>query len=684
MKSLPILSVGVLLLFVLTSCGDKEAALARAEDEANRAQVAMEADAAAYAARIAEMDARSQALQAELAELQRTVLSRENADLQAKLSSIQQENTRLMTEAEAARLQGSTPQNQFGAQPQGTIPGSAYPRSGQTVTPPKYGQVTPHVYAPSTYAPPAPVRGGRAWQEPGVDYSMFYDGLSSHGQWLNLEGLGYGFRPRIASRPSWRPYQDGRWVWTNHGWAWDSAEPFGWACYHYGRWVQLSRHGWVWMPGREWAPAWVSWRSSGSHVGWAPLPPSRRRGSWIGDDCDAHYGLAPSHYVFIETRNFNRNTYAGSILPPSNVVQVFSQTINITNIAPVSINQPNVFINRGGPDRRWVEQRLGQAVPVVPVQVSGRLDQSISGLNPRGGGGHSLVAAPLPETGGLAVPPRQVAETIAQASIVDAWSQVPIEQKQDLQDLILKQVDVAESVQPGEKLPAMLNIPGVEAFQQAALERRIQEEKLASTAAATVPVPVPAQETSSITVPNPIPQVVETAEEEAARQAALMAKLEALRLEQAEAIQERATLVEDQAKLQESLAAVAAEKENEEKALREAETTAMTKQQQDLERQKAEALQAANEAEALRQEQEAAQRALAEQEAALAERERNARSEAETTALAKQREDLERQQAEAAQAAKEAETARQAAMATQEALEAEQLVATSQQGEAAR
>src|SRR2546423_9736807 len=30
------------------------------------------------------------------------------------------------------------------------------------------------------------------------------------------------------------------------------------------------------VPGDEWAPAWVSWRSSKDYVGWAPLPPEAR------------------------------------------------------------------------------------------------------------------------------------------------------------------------------------------------------------------------------------------------------------------------------------------------------------------------------------------------------------------------------------------------------------------------
>ena len=52
-----------------------------------------------------------------------------------------------------------------------------------------------------------------------------------------------------------------------------SDEPYGWATYHYGRWLYDDFQGWVWKPGVEWAPAWVGWRSNDDYIGWAPLGP---------------------------------------------------------------------------------------------------------------------------------------------------------------------------------------------------------------------------------------------------------------------------------------------------------------------------------------------------------------------------------------------------------------------------
>ena len=33
----------------------------------------------------------------------------------------------------------------------------------------------------------------------------------------------------------------------------------------------MATHGWYWIPGRTWGPAWVSWAVGGGYVGWCPL-----------------------------------------------------------------------------------------------------------------------------------------------------------------------------------------------------------------------------------------------------------------------------------------------------------------------------------------------------------------------------------------------------------------------------
>jgi len=113
------------------------------------------------------------------------------------------------------------------------------------------------------------------------EYRVFYDALVDYGDWVLIEPFGFVFRPRVSWN-QWMPFQDGFWAPTDaYGWVWISAEPFGWATYHYGEWLYDSYQGWVWIPGVEWMPGSVSWLLAGDYVGWAPLTPPNA--SSLGD-----------------------------------------------------------------------------------------------------------------------------------------------------------------------------------------------------------------------------------------------------------------------------------------------------------------------------------------------------------------------------------------------------------------
>jgi len=107
-----------------------------------------------------------------------------------------------------------------------------------------------------------------------ASYGMFYQKLDSYGEWRETNDYGYVWQPREAEQSrDWRPYTEGRWVYSDAGWTWVSDEPFGWAVYHYGRWAFSPAMGWMWLPGSVWAPAWVSWRWTDGYAAWCPLGP---------------------------------------------------------------------------------------------------------------------------------------------------------------------------------------------------------------------------------------------------------------------------------------------------------------------------------------------------------------------------------------------------------------------------
>jgi hypothetical protein len=116
-------------------------------------------------------------------------------------------------------------------------------------------------------APPGQQKEARGSRAPTLE--TFRAALSPFGTWERWTKQGWVWRPDVAA--DWRPYHDGQWIWTERGWSWSSNEPWGWATYHYGRWSFDASEGWAWIPGQEWAPAWVAWRFDPDVVGWAPL-----------------------------------------------------------------------------------------------------------------------------------------------------------------------------------------------------------------------------------------------------------------------------------------------------------------------------------------------------------------------------------------------------------------------------
>jgi hypothetical protein len=146
-----------------------------------------------------------------------------------------------------------------------------------------------------------------------VNAGIFYSPLSQYGEWVNCE-FGAGWRP-LHVRHDWRPYLDGRWVWSDYGWYWVSDEPFGWATFHYGRWLYDSYYGWIWIPGNDWGPAWVEWCYTDDYIGWAPLSPYAAFNINIGISF-SHHWRTPTHYWnFIPGRYFTTTRIIDHVQP---------------------------------------------------------------------------------------------------------------------------------------------------------------------------------------------------------------------------------------------------------------------------------------------------------------------------------------------------------------------------------
>jgi uncharacterized protein DUF6600 len=272
------------------------------------------------------------------------------------------------------------------------------------------------------FLPAAPT--ARAQTEVSIDF--FYNNLND-GNWVEVGDYGYCWQPSVAvSNSDWRPYADGYWAYTDVGWTWVSNEDFGWATYHYGRWVRLEDQGWMWVPGYEWGPAWVSWRTGGDYVGWAPLPPSREpvyEGRAITGHVDVEFDIGPTYYNFVDVRYIGEPVLRERIVPATQNITVISNTVNVTNIT-----YTNSTVYNYGPDYNQVSRYSVRPVQRLTLQRETDANFSV-GVTSRSvtkvEGQKLVIAAPLKiQRAAKTVAPKNVKTKIAQAKIEHGWSGV--------------------------------------------------------------------------------------------------------------------------------------------------------------------------------------------------------------------------------------------------------------------
>jgi hypothetical protein len=261
-----------------------------------------------------------------------------------------------------------------------------------------------------------------------VSIDFFYDSLGSGGNWVEVGDYGYCWQPTVAVSTGWRPYADGYWAYTDLGWTWVSYEDFGWATYHYGRWVRLRDRGWFWVPGREWGPAWVSWRTGGDYVGWAPLP-SRGGGELVYESgpitarVDIDFDIGPAYYNFVDVRYIGEPLLRERIYAPEQNVTYIRSTVNVTNITYSNSTYYNY-----GPDYNTLSRYSTRPIQRLTLQRESNADlnaavQSKSLMKVQG---DKLVVAapPVFQKPPSPIAPKVVKEKIQKPTMEHGWTAV--------------------------------------------------------------------------------------------------------------------------------------------------------------------------------------------------------------------------------------------------------------------
>ena len=139
-----------------------------------------------------------------------------------------------------------------------------------------------------------------------------FEELDRNGRWDQHPDYGPVWTP-LTVRGDWAPYRQGQWTWVRPwGWTWVDDAAWGFAPFHYGRWISW-RNRWCWVPGSYqarpvYAPALVAWldgpsagiglRVGGPTLSWVPLAP------W--ELFRPHYRSSPSYHDRVNTPDHRR------------------------------------------------------------------------------------------------------------------------------------------------------------------------------------------------------------------------------------------------------------------------------------------------------------------------------------------------------------------------------------------
>jgi hypothetical protein len=163
-----------------------------------------------------------------------------------------------------------------------------------------------------------------------------YEDLDDYGDWRDDSNYGHVWFPNQVA-VGWAPYHEGHWDWISPwGWTWVDDSPWGYAPFHYGRWVSVGgRWGWVAGPAAVrpvYAPALVVFIGGGpggfgGNVGWFPLGP---REVYVPS-----YRVSEAYVNRVNVSNTNVNVVQVTNVYNTTIVH---NTVNITNVTYVNRN----------------------------------------------------------------------------------------------------------------------------------------------------------------------------------------------------------------------------------------------------------------------------------------------------------------------------------------------------------
>ncbi len=213
-----------------------------------------------------------------------------------------------------------------------------------------------------------------------------YD-LDDFGAWRVDEKWGPVWTPHGLG-PSWAPYRFGHWAWVElWGWTWIDDAPWGFAPFHYGRWIFLDG-AWSWIPGPPnvrpvYAPALVSFVQGGRRVAWFPIANGSVAGAITAVPREVFVRGQPvaDARVEISSRQASLARVNGAAPPIAPLEQSLSPRRDRFVLEPPELSPDQTVVARLEPASRPVPFRQSQPIlkshpgrPLRPSELEGLRD----------------------------------------------------------------------------------------------------------------------------------------------------------------------------------------------------------------------------------------------------------------------------------------------------------------------
>jgi hypothetical protein len=190
-----------------------------------------------------------------------------------------------------------------------------------------------------------------------------YEDLDEYGGWRPVADYGTVWFPHVTV-VGWAPYRFGHWAWVSPwGWTWIDDAPWGFAPFHYGRWVFVGG-GWGWVPCPPpvvavayvrpvYAPALVAWVggphfaagvgfagggfAAGVHVGWFPLGPR-----------EVYVPSYPVSRTYVNNVNISNTTVNQTVINNYYNTTVVNKNVTVNNVRYVNQGVPGAVTATSG------------------------------------------------------------------------------------------------------------------------------------------------------------------------------------------------------------------------------------------------------------------------------------------------------------------------------------------------